>query len=1001
MYTRQLFGRLIFMMDKQATAKLSTTSDAVKGCMKRDRTSQTAKLNASLASKIKTKLLNNSSMFKVSLKQNNKALALALSVERESSRKLKKEKLFLQKEVEKLQLHNTLLHRKLSCLNKTLVEIEAFLNDNLLAAIEISSLPESFLTLTDGPSNCTDDQLKSTSQSARSVELPVKLPLLTASTGKQQGSPSVYEITNSSKSTTTLSKEMHSDQVKFALSLPSDKNNQKINEVDKVETNNDKNIVLEENHLHGELNCNSAFMTHINKTQSLRQSEELIKQNNDISLPFCGNVPERRNRAALYRSKPQPNIKDFDKKCISDMHHHGSSSKTNYMNLQESSSGLSHIIPSPLEFNSEGKIEFKSMLLFDKAKPEETVYDADMELTASDAGELLTVTSKDKLHQNKNNNANSDKILGNFRRVKYFKSDKEKIKSKTEVSSDLYAEERHARADKRKVSKTTESQTQLFQSQTEQQPTKKSLQKQSLPNTNDYYEAQNCPSKTRDTRRTCLVKLAHPRKQEEKNKETFSETSEELESKIKADSGSSNSKIPPQVYCAESLLFQDNTSNVLPLQQEFLSENEKHIRPQINRKPLQNPSKIITAKCCGVENGQYGQNGSKKSQTERCQDDSKKKQDQKNIIKSKCNKKGSNRQRENNSVHKITEKAHRNSSNFSPGRLKRTLAKASRKAYIMPTKDLTQFPLCKSEELKNKDALCTQAAHGNKITETQQSQVALITQNGVAMNIPQAKASTQQVDDNVNALKGVDSSSVTCKTPNTSNSPDNQVKNKGSFTSGIMETRPEKNYFRRIDQGQLNILDDHEVPHKIDSLMSKLKPTVEKSEYLNFIPVDFSKDMSLNTGSLFQEDLSNLELQALDNPKFHSSINFSMQRNSEILGKNNQDKALDIGKAEQKLDHISKETFEKTLTPGHGRTAFQDLTNTSVCSHTSLPTCPKVLEENSAAPVRRGGPTICYKEPGLRCKLRHGDQFTDTQLLHSPAYKVKNRRSFKSKSKII
>ncbi|XP_035188288.1 shugoshin 2 isoform X2 [Oxyura jamaicensis] len=482
---------------------------------------------------------------------------------------------------------------------------------------------------------------------------------------------------------------MHSDQVKFALSLPSGKNNQKILEVDKVETNNDKNIVLEENHLHGELlNCDSAFLTHTNNTQSLRQSEELIKQNNDISLPFCGNVPERRNHAALYRSKSQHNIKDFDKKCISDMHHHGSSSQTNYVNLQESSSGLSHIIPSPLEFNSEGKIEFKSVLLIDKTKPEETVYDADMELTASDAGELLTVTSKDKdkLHQNKNNNASSDKILGNFRRVKYSKSDKEKIKSKTKVSSDLYAEERHARADKSKVSKTIESQTQLFQSQTEQQPTKKSLQKQSLPNTNDYFEAQNCPSKTRDTRGTCLVKLVHPRKQEqEKNKETFSETSEELESKIKADSDASNNKIPPQVYCAESLPFQYNTSNVLPLQQEFLSEDEKHIRPQTNRKPLQSPSKIITAKCCGVENGQYGEYGSKRSQTERCQDDSKKKQDQKNIIKSKCNKKGSDTQRENNSVHKITEKGHRNSSNFSPGRLKRTLAKASHKAHIIST----------------------------------------------------------------------------------------------------------------------------------------------------------------------------------------------------------------------------------------------------------------------------------------------------------------------------
>ncbi|KFZ60079.1 Shugoshin-like 1, partial [Antrostomus carolinensis] len=136
---------------------------------------------------------------------------------------------------------------------------------------------------------------------------------------------------------------------------------------------------------------------------------------------------------------------------------------------------------------------------------------------------------------------------------------------------------------------------------------------------------------------------------------------------------------------------------------------------------------------------------------------------------------------------------------------------------------------------------------------------------------------------------------------------------------------------------------------------------------------------------------------ALDN---HSaSINFSILKNAEICGENDQNKALDAGKAEQKLDHISKETYKKPLTPCLGRKALQDLTNTSMCSQSSLHQSPKTLEENSAAPSRRGRATICYKEPRLNCKLRRGDPFTDTQFLNSPVCKVKNKRSFKSKSK--
>ncbi|XP_033371961.1 shugoshin 2 isoform X2 [Parus major] len=972
-------------MDKGATSKSSSavlTSNAAKGWMKKRNGGalQAAKWNASLASKIKTKLLNNSSIFKISLQQNNKALAVALSVEKENSRKLKNEKIFLQKEVEKLQLHNISLRQKLTCLNKTLLGINAFLNESLLTAIEISSpseLLQSSFPLSAGPSSPTGDEFRSTHQSDRSVELPAKLPFIATANAKQQGSSSLGGASNSHKHTTNLTEEMHSDQVNFASLLPSGTNKQKLVETEPMV---DKNRFLKENQGCAELSRNNAFLTHGKNTQSLEPSEEPTKQYHGSSLPSYENVTKRKKNAVLCKSKTQSYLKDFDKKCRSlNLPHDDitSSSNANDRNLQGGSSDLSYIIPSPLKFNSESKTDINKLLFTDKMKPDETVYDADMELTASDASELLTVTAKGnyKSRQSKINSANSDK-LPNFRKVKYSK-DKEKIKSKTEVHSNVQVEERHSRADNNEISETTDSPTQLSQSQTEQLPTQNSVEQQSRT------------SKAKDTRRTYQINVMSARKQET-NKGTFSEMSGEMESRVqKRDSRSSANKIPPEVYCAENLPFQDNISDELPLQKGFLNTNEKDNKLTVKRKTSQNLSKANIAKSCREENGQYGQYISKKSPTEINQCDSnKRKQDQKNIIKRKNNKKSSHRQgreTENDSPHKVSQKIDQKSSQHSPGRLKRALSKASRKAYVIPKETLTRFSVCKNEELKNKDSLLAGRA-GKKVTVTQPMQVVLVTQNGVAMNTSQAE---KQVDNDASGLKKVDSSALANETSHISNFPDKHVKQKQRFSSDITETRQEKrkSYFRHSDQGGQNILDDQEVPHEMNSFVSKLKPMIE---------VEWCKNMPFKAVSFSQEGFCNGELPALDN--HNASINFSILKSPEIHGQNDHNETLDAEKEEQNMDHISKQSNKNTLAPCHGRRAFQDLTNTSIQLHTSVPKSPQILED-SAAPLRRSRPTICYKEPSLSRKLRRGDEFTDTQFLNSPIYKVKNKRNFKSKSK--
>ncbi|XP_050195840.1 LOW QUALITY PROTEIN: shugoshin 2-like [Myiozetetes cayanensis] len=917
-------------------------------------------------------LTDNSSTIKVSLKHNNKALALALNAEKANAQRLTQEKTILQKEVEQCHFQNAVLRHRLSFQNHILKEFE-----NLMAAVKMARLSEFHTNSTslssDQKSSMTEDCWAddiADGQLLRVTGIPMRVPISKLCNAGQQGGSSTAVQTCAGE----LQKPSSNEPLKI---VPvASKDNLPPQHAEEPQSHQEENGKFTETKemqetfhdscIFGEVLCTTE--QNPNSFPALAwESHPLSYETDEMAKHFLdrlsqGHVTQRRKRSTLFAtSTPSsgvgifPRVSSTQAALCSITKDCGSSSNNNTHQQLRSPSSLAS--PTQTTVVSDRKSVGKETFC-DQPQAKETECGVETDASCSQAPEFVPIKVKSKGNCKTGQKTTVKKASTGKKKTNAIKNNAEGI---PDVSQ---GEDRAQNAKKLLQPEAAMCSTESEVCEVGQKACVGAFDSKNRDCSVEHHS--HSPERIQDLESAYVVNPAQlpslecgDSMQQVKKGPIFE--IQNMESLLKSPVHTFSSKEIPSDYSSpqNSLFFRKETSNACALQEDS-SVSRKSIRQKTNRKTrvirqrvdsdeeyLPKSVKIPKAKA---------EEHPKGSQTRR-----------KTVTLSNCD--------QRNEVDVFgpcidVQGVAQESTKDLPGNLKR-----NRKTYIVHPLDLAGNLGCVQTEFEGGENVPPRSVPGIKASKIPRAaknyQKSNKNQTGGLQEKRQAN-----VENNMSDLKN----NGYCKPKpqrNNSRPPETDSLARQSdgakvLTGSSTELVPKQ----AVLMGKFSCITD--LLSEPDGFLEEQIPEISLTNSLMYLPNNLESSSVTSCAALpVSSRLTEVPVSKSSSAEGNrmpekspawrkSSLMFKEKTAEEIPGETNEMQSSSQSSPSQKPE----------VKP------LQDLNNTRI-----LP-CSISEEVSGHSSRRRRNPT-CYKEPRLNSKLRRGDPFTDTKFLHSPLYKRK------------